>query len=109
MHNVSGSSPKVLVVRLLSGDEVIGKVFQTPTGITISKPVGIAMVQQKPGGDPSLAFVPFIPMSAEDKIELSFTAVLFMYPPVAEVLNIYNQRFGSGIITAPTPSLKLVQ
>ena len=100
---------KVRVVRMLNGDEVIGKVTQIPSGLEIKKPVGVTLVQRSPNEQPQLGFVPYIPLSASDTIQVAFSSVLFIYDPVTDVENAYNTTFGTGIIRAPASSLKLVQ
>lgn len=88
---------------------MIGKVQQNAMGITIVKPVGIGLMPtSKPGDQGQLAFMPFIPLSAEEKIDVAFTSVMFMYEPNVEILNLYNQKFGTGIIVSPKPNLRLV-
>jgi hypothetical protein len=103
------STPQVAIVRLITGEEVIGKMTQTPLGLQVVKPVLVAFQTPKPGETPSLAFLPYIPLAAEEKIEFNFSAVLFVYKPVVELENQYNSTFGGGIIKPPRPGLHIVQ
>lgn len=101
---MKGNQDGVKVIRLLTGEEVIGTVSTGQTTIKVKKPV---LLQILPGQNdqPMIGFAPYIPLAVDDSIEISVGSVLFMYRPILEIENQYNTRFGSGIIR---PNLSLV-
>lgn len=68
--------------------------------IVMKQPLQVVLVPpQRPGGEGSIAFIPFIEFSEEFKtgIPISPNDVLTVTTPVVQMINQYNQLFGSGI------------
>lgn len=65
--------------------------------ITLKEPVQVVMQPTKDG--PTIAFMPFLDYSTDFKsgIKISMEDVLCMTEPITELINQYNQIFGSGI------------
>ena len=88
----------VMVVRFFTGDEVIGKVSAFGTNnMLIKKPAGIIM-QPGSNGKTSMGLLDFLPMAKTKEIVVSSSNVLFVYEPMVDVENAYNQMFGSGLV-----------
>jgi hypothetical protein len=95
----------VKIVKLVSGEEIIGKVIEAPQTLTSSQVQGSPLVIQKPAAillDPrgKMALVDYVPMADKKEITLKAENVMFVYDPVIEVTNAYQKSFGSGIIAA---------
>ena len=97
---------KVKIVRLTSGEELIARVEKTETHVKMKKPAIII-----PAGKEQIGLMGWLPYTkAEDGIEIELTSVLFVVEPVEEMVNQYEQSFGSGLVvpssTIQTPGLK---
>jgi hypothetical protein len=93
------SEMEVKIVRLTSGEEILGKVFDGEDSITIKKPSIII-----PAGREQLALAQWLPYSTiDDGVEIKKEYVVFMVSPMTELLNQYNESFGSGLFVPPTP------
>jgi len=90
----------VMMLRLLNGDEIVGKVGIAGNMIRVVKPAAV-MVQPGAAGKAQMALVDFIPMARTKEIILDPRNVLFTYEPDNQIENAYNQNFGSGLIVPP--------
>ena len=101
-----GKMSQVKIVRLTSGEEIIAKVEKTETHVKMKKPAIII-----PAGKEQIGLMGWLPYTkAEDGIEIQLTSVLFIVEPMEEMIQQYEQSFGSGLVvpnsTISTPSLK---
>ena len=95
----------VMVVRFFTGDEVIGKVSAFGShNMVIKKPAAIVM-QPGSNGKVSMGLVDYLPMAKNKEIVVSSNNVLFIYEPMVDVENAYNQSFGSGLVIPPKSGL----
>ena len=84
----------------------MGDVTETSSMFIISKPVQVVMQPTKDGA--SMGFVPFVQFCDEWKtgIVIKKDDILFESTPVIELINQYNDMFGSGIqIATSIPKL----
>ena len=84
----------------------MGDLTETSSMFIISKPVQVVMQPTKDGA--SMGFVPFVQFCDEWKtgIVIKKDDVLFESTPVIELINQYNDMFGSGIqIATSIPKL----
>ena len=89
---------KVKIVRLTSGEELIAKVEETDTNVTLKKPAILI-----PAGKDQLAFGQWLPYAdISNGIEISKDYVVFVVDPMEEMVSKYEQAFGSGLVV-PTP------
>lgn len=95
-------------LKLVTGEEVIAKVENSGDNrYKLTNAVQLRMVPpQVAGGQPSMGFVPFPPFGNKkyDFIIIEPLHVAYMYDPVEEIIENYNQTF-SGIIT---PSKQII-
>jgi hypothetical protein len=96
----------IKLVRLNRGEELIGEVsYPTETTIRINKPLRIAVVPpQKPGMNPSIAFVPWLDFSNDETVVLDRCHVLCVVTPINDFTQQYNQMTGKIVV----PSQKLI-
>jgi hypothetical protein len=83
------------LVRLSSGEEVIGKVVDNGSDITITD--GYSLI---PAGEGKIGFMPFMAYTkAKEGITIPKNFVVFMVDPVDELVDQVRQM-DSGIVTA---------
>jgi hypothetical protein len=93
---------EIKVFKLISGEELIGKVEVTGMGYTIEAPATILMQQTKDGV--GLALMPYMPYT-EGKVILFSQSIATEGEPSKKMINEYNRLFGSGIEIAPASAL----
>ena len=93
---------EIKVFKLISGEELIGKVEITGLGYTIEAPATILMQQTKDGV--GLALMPYMPYT-EGKVKLFSQCIATEGTPSTKMVNEYNRLFGSGIEIAPASAL----
>ena len=88
----------IQVIKLLSGEELVGEVSNKDSKATIKQPCYLQMVPSR--SDPSKTMMALIPyaMYLEDHcITVDEKNILWSGKPVSELYNQYNSIFGSGI------------
>jgi len=98
--NDENRNTAIMMLRLLNGDEIIGKVGAIGNMIRVLKPAAV-IIQPTATGKTQMALVDFIPMAKTKEIILDPRNVLFTYDPDNQVENAYNQNFGSGLVIPP--------
>jgi hypothetical protein len=101
---------QINTIKLVTGEEVVADVSATGEGrLKLKNPVKLQMYPpQVAGGQPTMGFGPFptfAAQKAESEILIEPLHVVYMYVPDEEIVNQYNQIFGSGIITPPTKQI----
>lgn len=97
-------------IKLVTGEEIIADVSATQEGrLKLTNPVKMQMVPpQIAGGQPSMGFAPFPSFGVQKKDSFTLVEplhVVYMYELDEELMNHYNQVFGSGIVT---PSKQII-
>ena len=87
----------VMMLRLVNGDEIVGKVSVIQGMVKIVKPAAV-MIQPGAAGKAQMALVDFIPMAKTKEIILDPRNVLFTYEPDEQIESAYQQNFGSGLV-----------
>tara|TARA_B100001093_G_scaffold232680_1_gene223069 strand:- start:782 stop:1057 length:276 start_codon:yes stop_codon:yes gene_type:complete len=81
------------LVRLSSGEEIIGKITETETSVTIKD--GYSLI---PAGEGKIGFMPFMAYTKADQgVTIDKKFVMFMVDPVEDLLNQIRQM-DSGIV-----------
>jgi len=95
---------EVKILRLTSGEELIGKVTQSEEyAYNIKKPYILI-----PMGQGQIGFAPYMPYTkAEDGIEIPHIHVMFALQPMIEMENQYTSAI-SGLVTAPAGMGKIL-
>ena len=81
----------VKIVKLISGEELIGE-FDEKTN-TITNPVVMVPVSDK-----SIGFGPWMPYSEDKSFTLKEEHIQIIASPSKTISNEYNKAFGSGIV-----------
>jgi hypothetical protein len=97
----------IRVLKLITGEEVLGEIVSDSAVIRVKNPVGIAVVRDK-SGMPNVGFAPF-PLHAESKsgltVDFERQNVVYSYVPAEDFIRNYDQIFGSGIILPKQQSI----
>ena len=94
---------EVKILRLTSGEELIGKVTQSGNSYNIKKAYILI-----PMGQGQIGFAPYMPYTkAEDGIDIPDMHVMFALHPMIEMENQYTSAI-SGLVTAPAGMGKIL-
>jgi hypothetical protein len=94
----------IRVFKLISGEELIGEIFNSyETSLELKAPATIMMQQTQTGV--GLALIPYMPYSVGN-ITLSRSAIAAEAKADIKMVNEYNRIFGSGIEIVPASALK---
>lgn len=100
---------EVKLVRLISGEELIGKVNSNPQGVQIEAPA-IVIIQppQRQGDRMGIALVGWLPYTnvAKTGIAIKQEHVLFVTDPEADLVKTYKERFSAQGLVVPQPDIK---
>ena len=99
----------IKVVRLISGEELMGFLTETADGWHLKNVCQIVTsYTDTTSATARVGLSPFMPYTkTTDGVDLKHSYVGFIVDPVNELTNEYNQVFGSGIILPPSkPSIK---
>lgn len=88
----------VKIVKLISGEELIGDVFVHEITATIKQPCVIQMVPGRTDpNNPMLALIPYAMYTMNHSVDVDVDKIIWEEEPVKELYNQYNSIFGSGI------------
>lgn len=88
---------EIKVVKLVSGDEVICDVEETPSGYKLKNAHQVQVVPSR-SGQPAFGLLPY-PITSEDKeIEVKHSSVMFICNPGEEFIAQYKSILGIGIV-----------
>ena len=94
----------IKVYKLISGEELIGEVFNVlADSVELKNPATIVLQQTQKGMGVGLA--PYMPYAEEEKIFLRNAAIASEATPAVNMVNEYSRIFGSGIQIAPAGSV----
>ena len=90
----------VKLFRLKSGEDIIAEHVQGKIGqnITIENPAMLMPMSDGRGNQVQVGLAPWMPFSAEKRFDLPGDWILLMTEPAPDIVNNYNQVFGSGIV-----------
>lgn len=96
----------IKVLKLVTGEEVLGDIEKGLEGYSVTDPVGITIVRQR-DGSPGVGFTPFPlhrvgdPSQAPTNgytIDIPTASVVYSYEPAQDFIDNYNSIFGAGIV-----------
>ena len=95
---MSSSDSKIVGFRLLSGEDVVGRVIgNSQTSVRIERPC-VIIVRPNPNGTASAAIVPWMMFSDDKEVTINSDHLLYRYTPKQDLMNAWNAEFGSGLI-----------
>ena len=94
----------IQIVKLTTGEDLIGDITEEEIdgrGFLLIKKPAIIMIMPKPGSetDYTVGLAPYAPFAKDHKVPIFPAHVVSVYDPGKEMLNTYNTKFGSGIVT----------
>lgn len=101
---------QVLIVSLITGQELIGKVTDMGDSFLIERPAAVVMRPKEENQPPSLALASWPILADPEDIKKNgvhvykSAVVTPPFKPIMDLLNPYNQAM-SGIVIPPRPSL----
>ena len=86
----------IKLIRMKSGEDVIGEIEHTKEGIIVERPV---VLMQMPGerGQIQMGMVPWQPFSKSKKFTISKEWIVTISDPAEDIENSYRKQYGSGI------------
>ena len=90
----------VKLLRLKSGEDIVGDVVLGKIGqnITIENPAMLMPMSDGRGNQVQVGLAPWMPFSSEKRFDVPGDWVLLLTEPAQDIVNNYNQAFGSGIV-----------
>lgn len=96
----------VKLIKMVSGEELISEHELNSTDNLIKhvlkNPVKLLMTQA------GIGMMPFSPLSKSDTFSIDDKHIIYVMEPEEEVVNSYNEKFGSGIVIASNSSQIIV-
>ena len=89
----------IKLVKLKSGEELIGDVTVVGDSVTIAHPCQIMPTQD------GLGFAPWPPFSKNDNVTIGKDWVICIAEPVDPARDAWNSKFGSGIVLSSNVQL----
>jgi hypothetical protein len=95
---------KTIVFKMINGEEIIAKVFNSyDASYELESPATIVL-QPTASGSMGVGIAPYMPY-AEGKVTLNKSAIAAFCEPAKSLQSEYNRVFGSGIEIAPASVL----
>lgn len=95
---------QVTLIRLLSGEEIIGDATDVKGNMMMKKPVEIMTVPDEASQKMRISFAPFMPQVDNDEVLFISTAIAAIGSPKKDLIDAYNQMTGKIIL----PERKIV-
>lgn len=89
----------IKLVRLHTGEDVLADVTVEGDDVTLNKPIRVVLMP-----DGSAGMMPFLALSKEEVVKIPSRFIVYQLEPEDELMNVYNSRFGSGIVV-PTNAI----
>ena len=100
----------VKLLRLKSGEDIVAEHVQGKIGqnITIENPAMLMPMGDGRGNQVQVGLAPWMPFSAEKRFDVPGDWVLLLTEPAPDIVNNYNQIFGSGIVVPQVSTKSLL-
>ena len=91
----------IRIIKLVTGEELLGDVTDQGLTYSIKNAVIVALVPSRANPQqPSVGLAPWMPYAENDPVVIPKQHVVYDAKPIKEMVNNYNSIFG-GIITPP--------
>ena len=89
----------VKLMRLKSGEDVVGEIVSENSEIIkVKNPAMIMPMSDGKGNQVQVGLAPWMPFIAEKRFDIPSDWFLLLTEPAPDIVNNYNQVFGSGIV-----------
>ena len=100
----------IKLLRLKSGEDIVGDIIgENSEFLIVKNPAMLMPVGDGRGGSVQIGLTPWMPFSEAKDFEVPRDWVLITTEPAQEIVNNYNQVFGSGIVVPKVSSKTLLQ
>ena len=100
----------VKLLRLKSGEDIEGDIVgENSEYLIVKNPAMLMPVGEGRGGSVQIGLTPWMPFSVAKDFELPREWVLITTDPALDIVNNYNQVFGSGIVVPKVSPKTLLQ
>lgn len=89
---------EIKVLKLVTGEELISQFEEKSEFYVLKNPQKFMLTQE------GIASMPLMPFSTSETYEINKNHVLFVCDPESDIRNVYNSKYGSGVIL---PSSKI--
>jgi len=100
---------EIKLVRIITGESIVAEISYKLEGkndVVLKNPCTLGLLRSP--NDPNSVNVqlrPWEPFTEEREIEISSDKIIYTVSPVQDLLNNYNQIFGSGLVVAPAGTI----
>ena len=89
----------IKLLRLKSGEDIVGDIIgENSEFLIVKNPAMLMPVGEGRGGSVQIGLTPWMPFSEAKDFEVPRVWVLITTEPAQDIVNNYNQVFGSGIV-----------
>ena len=100
----------IKLLRLKSGEDIVADIIgENSEFLIVKNPAMLMPVGDGRGGSVQIGLTPWMPFSSTKDFELPREWVLITTEPAQDIVNNYNQAFGSGIVVPQVSSKTLLQ
>ena len=92
----------IKILKFVSGEEIIAQTERNESVYTLKNPIRFMMTAD------GVAMMPWCPFSKNESFEINDCHIMFTGEPELEFRNAYNEKYGSGIITASASDLRVI-
>lgn len=92
---------EIKVIKLVTGEEVICQLEEKESSFVLKNPQKFMLTQE------GVASMPLVPFSSSEKYEINKEHIIFVCEPETDIRNLYNSKFGNGVILPKTSKIEL--
>ena len=91
----------VKIIRLQTGEDIIGDVSESQGLVTIKKPFTIIPMQAQPGKPVQLVLTPWMPYTDDRELTIDDSKVITIAKPKSDILKSYEHNVSEIITSKP--------
>ena len=100
----------IKLLRLKSGEDIVGDIVgENSEFLIVKNPAMLMPVGDGRGGSVQIGLTPWMPFSEEKDFEIPRDWILITTEAAQDIVNNYNQAFGSGIVVPKVNTKTLLQ
>ena len=88
----------IKIVRLLSGEEILGDIELENEYVIVKNPTRIVVVPGKDPNNPQIGLMPFCQWAVDKEVSVNISMVVCILTPIADFVNQYNKTFSSILV-----------
>lgn len=92
---------EIKVLKITTGEEIITQIEEKGDKYLLKSPQKFMLTQE------GIASMPLIPFSSSENYEISKNHVIFICEPETDIRNLYNSKFGNGVILPKSGKIEL--